>query len=368
MTRRQAEQVLRDLIVQYGPSLSSETARVKALLLDLCAGGRLEANVLTAVAEEGLAKELLSDAGKTSGSIIIPMLAKRLHEERGTEIPLAEWAVSAWRTALGGWDLEGYPHSASGLDQAKKTAADASAKRRNRSNPSTPAAEAEVITPDMRCRAITEQGRQCRLKADETGVCKRHRKINEERERQRRLKINSQRKKPNKPAEKAEVTTPSMVCRAMTKQGKQCRMRADETGLCEIHRTINGESGRSVDLNRNGQIEFNSSDYEPFRGCAFVFVLLAAFVGSIGWVAYVFATASDEGVSAAVELAIKSISMSLLGAFGLFAIFKVFGWEWVIDKIEGSSKSSNWRRYWTLFWLQLAVLFVVFMLYLVLKS
>ena len=60
MPEQQLAQQLRQIIAQYGPQLADEPRRASALLRDLCANYKPgEVRVLAAVAEEGLARDLL---------------------------------------------------------------------------------------------------------------------------------------------------------------------------------------------------------------------------------------------------------------------------------------------------------------------
>ena len=99
--KQQVAQQLKQLIVQYGAGLANEPRRTGALLRDLCAPHKREVRVLTAVAEEGLAKELVRDGGKTSATILLPRMAKHLHDELAIDENMALWAVTTWAEALG---------------------------------------------------------------------------------------------------------------------------------------------------------------------------------------------------------------------------------------------------------------------------
>ncbi|WP_081621798.1 DUF1566 domain-containing protein [Thioalkalivibrio sp. ALE11] len=91
---------LKDLIRQTGWSLAKEPRRVRALLRDLCPNERRDANLLIAVAEEGIAEHLVRDRGNTPAAVLVPRLAKTLHDERGIDQELALWAVATWAEAL----------------------------------------------------------------------------------------------------------------------------------------------------------------------------------------------------------------------------------------------------------------------------
>lgn len=101
MPRQEVALQLKQLIAQYGTQLAEDPRRTDALLRDLCAPYKREVRALTSVAEEGLAKELVKDSGKTSAYILLPRLAGHLHDELGFDEGLASWAVTAWAEALG---------------------------------------------------------------------------------------------------------------------------------------------------------------------------------------------------------------------------------------------------------------------------
>ena len=101
-----AKQQLHQLITEYGPELSEDPKRVKALLLDVCSEHRREANVLIAAAEKGVSSRLYRDGGKTPANIITPGLVNQLHNELGIDRTLAEWAVNVWRVSLLGIEKE----------------------------------------------------------------------------------------------------------------------------------------------------------------------------------------------------------------------------------------------------------------------
>jgi ketosteroid isomerase-like protein len=95
-----ARQILKQLVDKHGPDLVNQPGRVKGLLLDLCAGQLREARLLAAVAENGMAGDLLRDGGRNL-SILIPRMVDRLHEDEGFEQDLAKWAVETWADVLG---------------------------------------------------------------------------------------------------------------------------------------------------------------------------------------------------------------------------------------------------------------------------
>ena len=101
MPKEQLAQQLRQIIAQYGVTLADEPRRTSALLRDFCAQHKAgEVRVLAAVAEEGLARDLVRDSGKTSPAILHPRLAERLHQDLGIDRDMALWAVTAWAEAL----------------------------------------------------------------------------------------------------------------------------------------------------------------------------------------------------------------------------------------------------------------------------
>jgi len=95
-----ARTVLRKLIEEFGVALARDPHRLGALLRDECGECKREINVLLDAAEEEVVDALRSPA-QGSLEITLRVLAKRLHESRGTDEAAALWGVNAWAHALG---------------------------------------------------------------------------------------------------------------------------------------------------------------------------------------------------------------------------------------------------------------------------
>lgn len=94
-------QKLRELIAEYGLSLCEDPRRVEALLKDLCGQHRREIFVLVSALRERVVEELRNSQASVPASIVLPSLAKRLHDNLGFKEDIARWAVESWALALG---------------------------------------------------------------------------------------------------------------------------------------------------------------------------------------------------------------------------------------------------------------------------
>jgi hypothetical protein len=93
---------LSELVGQYGPGLSSDARRCKALLGDVCRNQyRAECAVLVAAVEEGVAGDLLSTSSGLPVEVLLGRLSDRLQADRGISPDLARWSVECWAVALG---------------------------------------------------------------------------------------------------------------------------------------------------------------------------------------------------------------------------------------------------------------------------
>ncbi|MBN1248244.1 MAG: WD40 repeat domain-containing protein, partial [Anaerolineae bacterium] len=98
-------QSLKTIIQQYGEAVSTDPKRVEALLRDYCGEYRREIFVLVSALEEGVADELrrMKSAPPTaqlSTGVLIPRLARELHETTALSEEAALWGVQAWAEAL----------------------------------------------------------------------------------------------------------------------------------------------------------------------------------------------------------------------------------------------------------------------------
>jgi hypothetical protein len=140
-----ARQILKQLVDQHGRELVNQPDRVKGLLLDLCAGQMRETNLLVAVVKQGMAGELFRDGGRNL-SILVPRMAKQLHQDYGFDPKFARWAVETWVTALGfdAGKVEKPPGGAEEVQQQKNIDPPPSVASKNTSGRQTPK---QTITP-----------------------------------------------------------------------------------------------------------------------------------------------------------------------------------------------------------------------------
>lgn len=96
-----ARKSLCDLIARYGSAVSEDPQRCRALLSDYCPDERKEIRALVLAAETRVTVEIRSAQGNIPATLLIPRLAKRLHDQEGLAADLAGWAVESWALALG---------------------------------------------------------------------------------------------------------------------------------------------------------------------------------------------------------------------------------------------------------------------------
>lgn len=99
-------QSLKTIIEQYGESVCDDPRRCEALLRDYCGAYRREIFVLVSALEEGVADELrrvksAPPTAQLSTGVLIPRLARELHETTALSEKAALWGVRAWANALG---------------------------------------------------------------------------------------------------------------------------------------------------------------------------------------------------------------------------------------------------------------------------
>ncbi len=88
------------IIEQYGRVLINEPKRCRGMLKDLASHHTRETNLLIAALEQKVAEELLKPNSLISVDMQIESLAKRLHDNLGTQLEFAFWAVESWALAL----------------------------------------------------------------------------------------------------------------------------------------------------------------------------------------------------------------------------------------------------------------------------
>ena len=94
-------QKLHELIAEHGLSLCDDPRRVEAMLKDLCGQHKREINVLVTAMKERVVEDLRNSQATAPTSILLPRLAKRLHDNLGMEKEVAAWAVESWAWVLG---------------------------------------------------------------------------------------------------------------------------------------------------------------------------------------------------------------------------------------------------------------------------
>jgi TPR repeat protein len=94
-------QKLRELIAEHGLSLCDDPRRVEAMLKDLCGQHKREIFVLVSAMKERVVEDLRNSQATVPTSILLPRLAKRLHDNLGLTEDIASWAVETWAWVLG---------------------------------------------------------------------------------------------------------------------------------------------------------------------------------------------------------------------------------------------------------------------------
>ncbi|WP_347990343.1 hypothetical protein [Methylomonas sp. AM2-LC] len=88
------------MLEQYGRVLINEPKRCRGMLKDLAPHHTRETNLLITALEQKIAEELLKQNPLISVDMQIERLAKRLHDNLGTQLEFAFWAVESWALAL----------------------------------------------------------------------------------------------------------------------------------------------------------------------------------------------------------------------------------------------------------------------------
>ncbi len=88
------------ILEQYGRVLINEPKRCRGMLKDLASHHTRETNLLITALEQKVAEELLKPNSLISVDMQIESLAKRLHDNLGTQLEFAFWAVESWALAL----------------------------------------------------------------------------------------------------------------------------------------------------------------------------------------------------------------------------------------------------------------------------
>ncbi|MBV5309358.1 DUF1566 domain-containing protein [Chromatium okenii] len=91
---------LRELILNYGQSLCTDSRRCEALLKDVCGQYRKEIFVLTTALKNRVADELLKNSAGVPSTLLSARLIKRLEDDAAMSSEAAHWAVESWMLAL----------------------------------------------------------------------------------------------------------------------------------------------------------------------------------------------------------------------------------------------------------------------------
>lgn len=94
-----ARQSLRNLVAERGAALGDDPQKLGSLLRDECGEHKAEIHVLVEAARALIPADLLA-ARNEPIDLVVPRLAARLTNERGTHADAAEWAVRSWAIAL----------------------------------------------------------------------------------------------------------------------------------------------------------------------------------------------------------------------------------------------------------------------------
>jgi hypothetical protein len=95
-------QVLAELVVRYGSSLSHDPRRCEALLRDMCGDQhKRQIFVLVSAVREQVPSDLISSAATSPIKVQLERLSKRMHDNLGITYDLANWGVESWALALG---------------------------------------------------------------------------------------------------------------------------------------------------------------------------------------------------------------------------------------------------------------------------
>jgi hypothetical protein len=92
---------LKQLICQYGRSISEDPKRCEALLRDFCGQYRKEINVLVSAVKESIPVDLNNSQRRVPSDVLLAKLTKRLEDRLAIDPAAARWAVESWAIALG---------------------------------------------------------------------------------------------------------------------------------------------------------------------------------------------------------------------------------------------------------------------------
>src|SRR5882724_5611926 len=94
-------QVLKQLLVRYGPTLGDQPGRCRGLLLDELEGAcEAEVNTLLLTLQYGIVEELREVAGPQIPELLLSQLVQKLRRRVPLDESVAHWAVGVWAEAL----------------------------------------------------------------------------------------------------------------------------------------------------------------------------------------------------------------------------------------------------------------------------
>jgi hypothetical protein len=92
---------LKQLIGEYGRSLSKDPKRCEALLRDVCGQYRKEISVLVSAIKESIPVDLCHSQHSVPSDLLLAQLSKRLEDRLAIDREAARWGVESWAIALG---------------------------------------------------------------------------------------------------------------------------------------------------------------------------------------------------------------------------------------------------------------------------
>jgi len=93
-------EILRDIIIRYGPPSESNQRMYSGLMMDLLVDHPRELNLLKLPLEQGLVLRLMKEYHQTPYNVIINQMVKYLHTNFGIDINAARWSIDIWAQVL----------------------------------------------------------------------------------------------------------------------------------------------------------------------------------------------------------------------------------------------------------------------------
>jgi hypothetical protein len=91
---------LKQIVGQYGRSISEDPKRCEALLRDFCGQYRKEINVLVNAIKEAVPVDLSNSQHRVPSDLLLAQLTKRLEDRLAIDPIAARWSVESWAIAL----------------------------------------------------------------------------------------------------------------------------------------------------------------------------------------------------------------------------------------------------------------------------